>query len=118
MDWATDHDLRLAEQTAALVRAAAGRFREGDSGDAMAIVNELVEIVVDMDPVRFLQLSPQSMVSFIEIAGTNDRVVANLAEAIELQADVLDVSGAIIEGRVRREQANALRDSMNPAKAN
>lgn len=118
MDWKTDYDLRLAEQTATLVRAASERVREGDDDGSLAITNEIVELVVDMAAVHFLRLSPQSMVSFVEIAGTDARVVGNLAEAVEMQADVLEGVGAIIEARVRREQAAALRDSLDPAKAN
>ena len=75
-------------------------------------------LVVDMDPKLFLRLSPPSMVSFIEISGFDDRVVAKLVEALELEADILESQGDIVEARVRREQAQALTDAMDPSHAN
>ena len=74
--------------------------------------------VVDMDPELFLRLAPPSMVSFLEISGFDDRLVIKLAEALELQAEILLSEGALIEAGVRREQAAAVLASIDPSHAN
>lgn len=119
MQYQSDYILRIIEQMGAALREAFARFSGGaEPEEPLAITEAAIGLVVDMDPSLFLRLSPQSMVSFIEISGFDDRVVAKLVEALELQADILDTQGNILEARVRREQARALQDAMNPANAN
>jgi hypothetical protein len=119
LQYQSDYILRIIEQMGAALREAFARFRVGaDPEEPLELTERAIGLVVDMDPKLFLRLSPQSMVSFIEISGLDARVVAKLAEALELEADILDTEGNILEANVRREQARALSDAMDPANAN
>ena len=119
MQYQSDYLLRIIEQMGAALREAFARFRGGaDPEEPLALTEAAIGLVVDMDPKLFLRLSPPSMVSFIEISGFDDRVVAKLVEALELEADILESQGDIVEARVRREQAQALTDAMDPSHAN
>jgi len=71
-----------------------------------------------MEPQLFVRLSPQSMVSFLDLGEFDDRVVGKLAEALELQAELYETEGSLIEAGVRREQAAAVRGSLDPSRAN
>lgn len=115
----SDYVLRLIEQMGTLMRVAFERFREGAGDDEpLEMTQAAIGMVVDMDPELFLKLAPQSMVSFLELSSYDERVVERLAEAIELQADILESEGSLVEASVRREQAAALRGSLGPLHAN
>lgn len=119
MQYQSDYILRIIEQMGAALREAFARFSRGaQPEEPLALTEAAIGLVVDMDPKLFLRFSPQSMVSFIEISGLDDRVVSKLIEALELEADILDTEGNILEAGVRREQAAALRSAMDPAHAN
>lgn len=119
MQYQSDYILRIIEQMGAALREAFSRLRGGSGPEEpLALTESAIGLVVDMDPKLFLRLSPQSMVSFIEISGFDDRVVEKLIEALELEADILETEGNIIEAHVRREQAQALHDAVDPAHAN
>lgn len=119
MQYQNDYILRIIEQMGAAIREAFRRFRDGGSVEApLELTNEAIGLVVDMDPHLFLRLAPPSMVSFLEISGFDDRLVGKLAEALELQAEILLSEGQLIEAGVRREQAAAVRASLDPAHAN
>jgi hypothetical protein len=119
VQYQNDYILRIIEQIGAAIRDAFKRFREGDDVEApLELTNQAIGLVVDMDPALFLKLAPPSMVSFLEISGFDDRLVEKLAEALELQAEILLSEGALIEAGVRREQAAAVRASIDPANAN
>ena len=119
MQYQSDYILRIIEQMGAALREAFAQLRGGaGSEEPLALTEAAIGLVVDMDPKLFLRLSPQSMVSFIEISGLDDRVVGKLIEALELEADILDTEGNIVEAHVRREQARALQDAVDPAHAN
>jgi len=119
VQYQTDYVLRIIEQMGAALRRAFERYREGtDDAEALGITAEAIGLVVDMDPQLFLRLSPQSMVSFVEISGFDDRLVAKLAEALHLEADILESEGNLVGAAVRREQAAALLGAMDPAHAN
>ena len=119
MQYQSDYILRTIEQMGAALREAFARFSGGAGPEEpLALTEAAIGLVVDMDPQLFLRFSPQSMVSFIEISGLDDRVVAKLVEALELEADILDTEGDIVEAAVRREQAHALQDALDPSNAN
>ncbi len=119
MQYQSDYLLRIIEQMGAALREAFSRFRAGaEPEEPLALTEAAIGLVVDMDPQLFLRLSPQSMVSFIEISGFDDRVVAKLVEALELEADILDTEGNIVEAHVRRDQARALDEARDPSHAN
>jgi hypothetical protein len=119
VQYQSDYILRIVEQMGAALREAFARFRGGaEPEEPLAMTEAAIGLVVDMDPKLFLRLAPQSMVSFIEISGLDDRLVAKLVEALELEADILDTQGNILEAGVRREQARALNDALDPSRAN
>ena len=119
MLYQSDYLLRVIEQAGAAIREAFKRFREGaESDEPLELTEQAVGLVVDMDPKLFLRFSPQSMVSFLEISQFDDRLVTKLSEALELQGEILEARGALVEAGVRREQAAALLAAIDPARAN
>jgi hypothetical protein len=119
LQYQSDYVLRIIEQMGAALREAFLRFRSGaEPEEPLALTEAAIGLVVDMDPKLFLRLSPQSMVAFMEISDFDDRLVCKLVEALELEADILDTEGNIVESGVRREQAKALAEAIDPAHAN
>lgn len=119
MQYQQDYILRVIEQMGAVLREAFAAYRGGASPEEpLALTEAAIGLVIDMDPQLFLRLAPQSMVSLVEMSGTDDRLVEKLAEVLVLESDILDSEGRMIEASVRREQATALRDSLDPARAN
>ena len=119
MEYQNDYVLRLIEQMGSLIRLAFERFRTGESnGRAFELTNETIELAVDMDPELFVRLSPQSMVSFLDLGEYDERVVEKLAEALDLQAELFESEGSLIEAGVRRSQSAAVLASLDPSHAN
>jgi hypothetical protein len=119
VQYQSDYILRIIEQMGAALREAFARFSTGaEPEEPLALTEAAIGMVVDMDPKLFLRFSPQSMVAFVTMSGLDDRVVAKLVAALELEADIRDTEGNIVEARVRREQALALAGSTVRANAN
>jgi hypothetical protein len=114
-----DYVLRLIEQMGSLIRLAFERFRTGEEdNEPLELTEQAIGLAIDMDPELFLRLAPQSMVAFLELSSFDERVVTRLVEALELQADILEAEGRLLEANVRREQASALKASVGPLRAN
>jgi len=114
-----DYILRLVEQLGSMMRLAFARFREGQSSsEPLDVTNQAIQMIVDLDADLFVKFSPQSMVAFLEISGFDDRLVMRLAEALLMQAEILESDGSILLAGVRREQAKAVRESIDPGRAN
>lgn len=119
MEYQEDYMLRIIEQMGAALRDASRRFSEGASADeSIEATSDAIGLAVEVPSEIFLQMSPQSMVSLLEMSAADDRVYAKVAEALLLQADVLQAEGSLIEAAARREQAAAVRDFVDPARAN
>ena len=119
VEYQNDYVLRLIEQMGAALRLATRRFSEGASSEeSLLATDEAIRAVVDIDPHIFLRMSPASMVALIEISNLDDRLVEKLAEALLLQADILQSEAAIVESGVRREQAAAVLEAIDPNRAN
>lgn len=119
MQYQRDYILRVIEQMGAVMREAFAAYRGGAaSEEPLALTDAAIGLVIDLDPQLFLRLAPQSMVSLVEMSGTDDRLVSKLVEVLMLEADILDSEGNLVEANVRREQAGALRDSLDPMRAN
>jgi hypothetical protein len=119
MQYQNDHILRLVEQLGSMMRLAFMRFREGEgSSEPLDVTNQAIQMVVDVEPELFLRFSPQSMVSFLELSGFDDRLVVKLAEAMSLQAEILESEGSLVAAGIRREQVAAVLESIDPARAN
>ena len=119
MQYQDEYILRLVEQLGSMMRLAFSRFREGQSSsEPLDVTKQAIQMIVDVDADLFVRFSPQSMVSFIELSGFDDRLVVKLAEALSLQAEILESEGAIVLAGVRREQAAAVMESIDPERAN
>jgi hypothetical protein len=119
VEYQNDYVLRLIEQMGAALRLATRRFSEGASAEeSMDATESAMRSVVDIDPRLFVRMSPASMAALLEISNLDDRLVTKLAEALLLQADILQSEGDLVEAGVRRQQAAAVLESIDPARAN
>jgi hypothetical protein len=119
MQYQDDYILRLVEQLGSMMRLAFSRFREGQSSsEPLDVTNQAIQMIVDVDSELFVRFSPQSMVAYLELTGFDDRLVVKLAEALSLQAEILESEGALVLAAVRREQAQAVLESIDPRRAN
>jgi hypothetical protein len=119
VEYQSDYILRIVEQMGAALRVATRRFAEGaPPEESIDATNDAIGFAVDIPAELFVRMSPQSMVSLLDIAGPDDRVLEKVAEALLLQADVLQAEGSFIEAGARREQAAAVLDFIDPARAN
>ena len=119
MQYQDEYILRLVEQLGSMMRLAFSRFREGQSSsEPLDVTKQAIQMIVDVDADVFVRFSPRSMVSFIELSGFDDRLIVKLAEALNLQAEILESEGALVLSGVRREQAAAVLESIDPERAN
>lgn len=119
VEYDSDNILQTVDEMQALLRRASSCLRQGASAEEpLELSTRAIGLAVDMDPEQFVGLAPQSMVSLLEITGSDGRIVMGVADALDVQAEVLDSQGSLIEASVRREQAAALRASIDPARAN
>ena len=118
MQYQNDYILRLIEQMGALLRQATQRLREGDEALAHEIATTVVGEALDMEPATVRRLSPQSLSSLVEMNNLDERVIALLADALDLEADAEQASGALVEASQRREQARAVRHLLSAEHAN
>ena len=58
------------------------------------------------------------MVSVLEMTSSDDLVIAKVAEALLLQAHMLQAEGLMNEAVARREQAAAVLEFIDPSRAN
>lgn len=119
MDYHSDDISRVIAEMDMVLRVASQRFAQGASSrESMDAANNAIRLAVDMPVEHFVQMTPQTMVSLLEVSTSDDRMLAKVAEALLLQADVLLAEGLLIEAGARREQATAVLDFINPAHAN
>jgi len=113
MQYQSDYILRLIEQMGGLIRRAMERLRTGAGADEpLELTQEALGLVIDMDPETFVRLSPQSMVTILEIGGFDERVATRVAETLEAQAEIYEVMGEFSLAVARREQAAAVREAI------
>jgi hypothetical protein len=119
LDYRSDDIGRVLEEMDEALQSASRRFAEGASArESIDATNDAIGLVVDLPVEHFVRMSPQTMVSLLEISFSDDRMLAKVAEALLLQADVLLSEGLLIEAGARREQATAVLDFIDPARAN
>jgi len=119
VEYQSDYVLRVIEQMGAALRLATRRFAQGaPPEESIEATNQAICLVVDIPPELFVRMSPQTMVSLLEMTGPDNRLLEKVAEALLLQADVLLADGSLIEASVRREQAAAVLGFIDPAHAN
>ncbi len=118
MHYENDYVMRLIEQMGGMIRRALERLRLGADEEPYELTEAAIGLALDMDPATVLRMSPQSLVSLIEIGNLDDRVVALIAEAIEVEAEAYQADGDLVVAGVRREQAAAVRSMLSPQHAN
>lgn len=119
MEYQSDYVLRVIDQMSAALRVANRRFAEGASSEeSIDATNQAIGLVVSIPAEVFVSMSPQTMVSLLEMSGPDDRVLEKVAEALLLQADVFQAEGSFIESGARRDQAAAVLAFIDPAHAN
>lgn len=119
MEYRSDDVVRVLERMDEVLKAASQRFAQGASArESIDATNDAIGLAVEMPVEHFVRMSPQTMVSLLEVSFSDDRMLAKVAEALLLQADVLLSEGMLIEAGARREQATAVLDFIDPARAN
>ena len=118
VQYQSDYVLRLIEQMGGLIRRAMERFRVGSDEEPYEMAGQALSLALEMDPRTIERLAPQSLVALLEMTSLDDRVIVMVAEAIELQAEVLERQGELVGAGVRRQQAEAVRTLLDPARAN
>lgn len=113
MVYQNDYILRMIEEFGAVVREALRRVRAGSPPqETLEDIDQAFGLVVDMDPKLFMSLTPQSMVSFLKLSNLDNRLVRELAEALKLQADMLEAQDQPAKAETKREQAAAILASL------
>jgi hypothetical protein len=119
LDYRSDDISRVLDQMEQALQSASRRFAEGASArESLDATNDAIGLAVEMPIESFVRMSPQTMVSLLEVSFSDDRMLAKVAQALLLQADVLLSEGLLIEAGARREQATAVLDFIDPARAN
>jgi hypothetical protein len=115
----SDDMSRVIAEMDTVLRIASQRFAQGASArESMDAANDAIRLAVDMPAEHFVQMSPQTMVSLLEVSTSDDRMLAKVAEALLLQSDVLLAEGMLIEAGARRDQATAVLEYIDPSRAN
>ena len=114
MSYQSDYILRLIEQMGALIRRAMAKLGEGATEEPSDVAGQAIGLALGMDSDVASRLSARSLVSLLELSNLNDHVMRLLAQAIELEADVLQKNGEMIGAGARREQARAVRSLLEP----
>jgi len=105
----SDYVLRLIDQMGGLIRRAMEKLGRGDAAEADELAGQAIGLALGMDPALASRLSPQSLVSLLELGSLDNNVVELVAQAIELEVEVLQTGGDTIAAGVRRDQAGAVR---------
>jgi hypothetical protein len=105
----TDYVLRLIEELAAAIRAALEKAGLKDAEEPDDLAGQAIGLALSMDPALASSLSPQSLVALLTLGDVDDRVVALVLQAIEIEAAALQHRGHLSAAQFRREQAAAIR---------
>lgn len=118
MQYQSDYILRLIEQMGTLIRRALERADASEAEESYELLSEVVGLALDADPRLVSNLAPQSLVSLLEIESTDDRVLGLLAQAFESAAGLCERDGDIARAALKRDQAKAVRQLLDPSRAN
>lgn len=118
MQYQSDYILRLIESMGSLIRQAMERFRVGSDEEPYELAGQALTLALEMDPETVERLSPQSIAALLEMGSLDERVISLVADAIEVQAEVLERRGELVTADVRRQQATAVRALLDPGRAN
>jgi len=80
-----------------------------NSEESCEVAGQAIGLALDMDPTLASGLSPQSLVSLLRLSSLDDRVIALVQQAIQVEATALENRGDVAAAGFRHEQANAVR---------
>lgn len=100
--------LRLIEQMTAVIRRALEKSGIKDAEETYGVADQAIGLALDMDPALASRLSPESLVSLLELGSLDDRVIELVAQAIELELTTLPAEGETILAELRRSQVDAV----------
>lgn len=83
-----------------------------DAEEPSQVADQAIGLALGMDPSLASRLSPQSLVSLLEFGSLDDRVIELVAQAIELELEMLQADGETVSAELRRSQATAVRSLM------
>lgn len=118
MRYQSDYVLRVIEQMGALIRRAMETLRTGSDEEPIELAEQAIGLALELDPRTVSRLSPASLASLLALNLPDDRVLDLLVEAFEVEAEALEARGEIVSARLRRDQADAVRNLLDPASAN
>ncbi len=109
MPYQADYVLRLIEQLSGLVRGVKQRLGTAKPAESEEVAGGAIGLVLGMDPHLASRLSPETLAAMLGLADVDQQVLPLLAEAIELDAHVLEAGGRPAEAEARHAQAAAVR---------
>lgn len=118
MQYQSDYIMRLIEQMGSLIRRALERYRVGSDDEPYELAAQALGLALELDPDTIERLSPQSLVALLEMKTMDDRVLALVVEALDVQTDALEREGELVDASVRMQQAAAVRGLLDPGRAN
>jgi hypothetical protein len=114
MPYKSDYVQRLIEQLGELIRRTMAKLSNETVEETGEIAGQAIGLALGMDPTVASRLSSQSLVSLLELSGLDAGVLRLVAQAIELEADLLQRCGEKTRAEVRREQATMVRSLAEP----
>jgi hypothetical protein len=113
VQYQTDYIMRLVEQLGSVIRKTVERLGLRQAEEPVTLASEAIGLALDMDPETASELTPQSLVSLLELRGLDRRVVELVHQAIEIEAVALEDRGEVVAAMFRREQADALQSLLD-----
>jgi hypothetical protein len=107
-----DYVLRLIEQLSGMVRGLKQRLGGPQPEEPQEVAGQAFGLVLGMDPLVAVRLSPSTLTAMLRLGAVSPEVLAILAEAVELEAQILARAGRSDEAETRRAQAAAVRSAM------
>jgi hypothetical protein len=93
---------------AAVIRRALEKSGIRDVEETHGVADQAIGLALDMDQGLASRLSPESLVSLMELGSLDDRVIELVAQAIELELVTLQADGDMASAELRRSQAGAV----------
>lgn len=92
-----------------IIRLALEKIGAKSVEEPRGLAGQAIGLALNMDPDTASGLSPQTLVSLFGLSNVDDRVVALVGQAIELEAAALEDRGDVAAAGFRRHQAEAVR---------
>ncbi len=104
-----DYVLRLIEQLGAMIRTALARLRNRGSEERPELAGQAIGLALSMDPVMASNLTPASLTALLQLGEVDNRVMALLQQALDIEATAYGDRGDAATAMLRRDQAEAIR---------